>query len=252
MDTENNPMNFNTGQPMPAQPTAQMPPMEPMEPVAPMPMKEPKKKTPTWVMMLLMMIMGVLVGVGGYMLVDMLISKTPECPECPECPTITQEASITNTLTFKNGLSGIAVVYEGVPYVHISDFERDWPVYGENAYQTFLNTQETYVSFELDGTLFTFGNDIDGQFMGVKLDTENVIGLAEQNGLVMLYDDGAVGFISAKDLVSGLSDVTALEGVAGAVKFDTCPIDGDPANGASLCVATEEDEMINLDEFIAE
>lgn len=249
MDTGNNPMNFNTEQPMPAQPTEQMPPMEPMEPVAPMPMKEPKEKTPTWVMMLLMMIMGVLVGVGGYMLVDMLVSKAPECPKCP---TITQEASITNTLTFKNGLSGIAVVYEGVPYVHISDFERDWPVYGENAYQAFLNTQETYVSFELDGTLFTFGNDIDGQFMGVKLDTENVIGLAEQNGLVMLYDDGTVGFISAKDLVSGLSDVTALEGVAGAVKFDTCPIDGDPANGASLCVVTEGDEMINLDEFIAE
>ncbi|MDO4507790.1 MAG: hypothetical protein Q4B65_00120 [Candidatus Saccharibacteria bacterium] len=249
MQPENNFTNFNVNpQPVASEPVAPETPVTPAaEPVASVKPEVPKKSM-GWMLTAILFMVATL-GLGGWMIFDMMQPAL----ECPSCENTAMQSSITNTLAFQSGLNGLAVVYEGEVYVHINDFSRDWTSYfGEDAYQTLLNTQETYVSFELDGSLFSFWQDIDTQFIGMKLDTENVIGLAEANGLALLYEDGTIGYISAKDLVSGLTDVSNIDEVTEATEFTICPVNGDPANGAGLCVVTESEEEISISDYITE
>ncbi|MDO4507789.1 MAG: hypothetical protein Q4B65_00115 [Candidatus Saccharibacteria bacterium] len=182
---------------------------------------EAKEKKPLGFIISIILLAITTLGLGVYMIMD-LLAGAPKCPECEVC--IDPATSQVEVVDFY--FDSLAVLHQGEVFVNIYGASPDFVnLYGQEAYDALVQVRENYELYELGSSSVRINNE---DFTGMKLDAENVIGVFDYEagqavgndyGLLLLYDDATVGYISLLSMMQGETEVTPLDGVTSIVNI---------------------------------
>lgn len=204
------------------------------------------RKSNGLVKILLSILCLILGGLVGY------VAFNKECPEtkttCPKCEEITEDgkekennkqiSSVTQIKTFTFPSKSVALLYDGEVYVNVYGSTSNIDgVYGIGTYQNLVNTRNNYKKYSFNN--FTFMDDENNEFKGIKLNIsnvktiyENVFGQAlsstesDKYGIIFLKEDNTVSGISFKSLINGKTDVTIFTELTNIEKIVSTNLDG--------------------------
>ncbi len=171
-----------------------------------------KGKLPVYLIIIIVLLAVLTVGFGIYTIVD-LARGHEKCVECEICAD--ENASTVQVLNFE--FESTAVLYNGEVYVNINGTSSQFnSLYGDGTYDLLTTIKENYETYTFGNSSVNLDNDA---FTGMKLNAKNVTAIFDYEqgqdvnrnyGLLLLYDDGTLGYIQFSDLIAGEIDVTIL------------------------------------------
>lgn len=210
--------------------------------------KPEKEKRPLGPLITIIVLAILTLGFGLYMVID-LIKGEPKCPECAACP----DPGLAKVQVVDFEFDSVAVLYQGEVYVNIDGTSTEFnSLYGAGTWDVLAGVRQNYKKYEFGDSSVRLNNE---DFTGMKLAAKNVVGvfdyqagqeMRENYGLLLLYEDGTVGYSNLSTLIAGETAVTPVDGVTEIINIITRK----EFSGAITYAITRSGSEVRLSKYI--